>query len=341
MKKTKKSLIFAIVLRLVGIFILIQGIRMVGEGVYNYIDEHNQQDWISISAEVIDISSEYSSSSRKHSSRVRYDITYEYEVDGKTYSDKLYNRDKAMALGDKVKVKYDPDAPENSTNILSPSLNNLIVFLVFGTIFAAMGFFLSGAWALIHKIRNRGKTEEEILPPEEYIAPEIIKKEPKSSTKMIVRNIVITVIALCAVFLSIKLFSGTQEVDTDRFKEVVENAGYTTTDTTYELSQNWKVGSMMKEAVSFNDGNIRMDFCVMDTADSASVVYNGMILPISDGEKQEHDGIVHELYSVENDSLYVAKIRIRDTVIYVSAQTEYKSDVVELLEELGYWKGKK
>ena len=68
-------------------------------------------------------------------------------MDGKAYSDMLDNRDKALALGDGIKIKYDPDAPENSTDILKPSLNNLIVFLVFGSIFAAIGFFASGAWA--------------------------------------------------------------------------------------------------------------------------------------------------------------------------------------------------
>ena len=174
MKKNKISgTIFIVLFRLIGIFILIQGIRMVGEGVYNYIDEHNQRDWISTTAYVIDISREYSSSSTKHSSRVQYDITYQYEVDGRLYSDMLYNRSQAMALGDSVKIKYDPEAPEDSTDILKPSLNNLIVFLVFGALMVVLGFFLSGAWALIHKIRKRGEPEEEeVLPPEEYVKPE-------------------------------------------------------------------------------------------------------------------------------------------------------------------------
>lgn len=135
-----------------------------------------------------------------------------------------------------------------------------------------------------------------------------------------------------------KLFPGTRAVDAEQFKNVVEAEGYTTTDTSDELRQSWKVGSMLEEAISFNDGNIRMDFCVMDTVDSASILYNGMTLPLSEGEKQEHDGIVHELSSIENETLYMAKIRIRNSVIYVSAQAEYKAEVVELLETIGYWK---
>ena len=95
---------------------------------------------------------------------------------------------------------------------------------------------------------------------------------------------------------------------------------------------------MMEKAVSINDENVRMDFCEMDTADSADVLYNAMILPVIDGDVQGFDGMVHELASAENAELYVAKVRIRDTIIYVSAKVEYKAEVIEILDTLGYWK---
>lgn len=89
-----------------------------------------------------------------------------------------------MGLGDKVKVKYDPDAPANSTDILSPSLHNLMIFLVAGTVFAAIGFFMSGVWALIRNIRRRGQPEEEeALPPEEYV--DSAEAKGKSSQKFV------------------------------------------------------------------------------------------------------------------------------------------------------------
>lgn len=173
-KGTIPGIIFMAAFRLMGIVALISGIRMVGEGVYNYVNEHSQQDWIPATAYTSSISSKYYSSTDKgKSGEVRYNITYQYEVDGKTYSDVLYNRSEAMGIGDQITIKYDPEHPEDSTDILSPSLSNLIVFLAFGTGFSIAGYFLSGAWALIQRIRHRGEPEEEeILPPEEYVNPE-------------------------------------------------------------------------------------------------------------------------------------------------------------------------
>lgn len=337
--KKQPGKIFMLLFRIFGIIVLILGIRLIGEGVYNYIDEHNQQDWISTTAHVVDISSEYSSSSRKNSSRVRYDIIYQYEVDGKEYSDILHNRDKALGLGTAINIKYNPDAPEESTDILKPSLHNLIVFLVFGIMITTAGFFLSGAWALIRKIRRIGQPEEEeILPTEEYVKPEEVKQKSIHSGKAILLRIALGALFIGGIILSTKLFSGVQAVDVKRFVEVVETEGYTTVDSTDELSQSWKVGSMMKEAVSINDGNVRMDFCVMDTADSADVLYNAMTLPVTDGDMHEHNGMVHELTSAENEELYVAKARIRDTVIYVCVKADYKADAQRILNTLGYWK---
>lgn len=338
MKKLSAT-VFVLLFRIFGIIVLIVGIRLIGAGIYNYINEHNQQDWISTTAYVVDITSEYSSSSRRKPSHVRFDITYQYEVDGKEYSDILHNRDKALALGTPVSIKYDPDNHSDSTDILKPSLQNLIVFLVCGLAIGTAGFFLSGTWALIRKLRRKGKPEEgEELPPEEYVKPEEIKQKSRNTFKAFLIRLALGAIAVCAIILSSKLFPGIQVVDAEKFIDVVEAKGYTTSETTDELSQSWKVGSMMEKAVSINDGNVRMDFCEMDTADSADVLYNAMMLPVTDGEKQDFDGMVHELASAENAELYAAKVRIRDTIIYVSAKVEYKAEVIEILDTLGYWK---
>ena len=202
--KTKASgTIFQVLFRIMGIVILIQGIRMMGEGVYNYIDEHNQQDWVSTSAYVVDISREYSHSSKRSS--YSYDITYQYEVGGETYSGMLYNMGQPMALGDSVEIKYDPELPEDSTYILEPSLSNLVIFLIFGAVLTVIGFFMSGAWAFIRKIRRKGEPEEEeILPPEEYVEPEEMEQSSINSGKAILFRIVLAVLIVVVIMLSAK-----------------------------------------------------------------------------------------------------------------------------------------
>lgn len=201
MKTRASGTIFQFLFRIMGIIILIQGVRMIGEGVYNYIDEHNQQDWISTSAYVVDISREYSSSSKRHGdSRTSYDITYQYEVGGETYSGMLYNMGQAMALGDNVEIKYDPELPEDSTYILEPSLSNLVIFLVFGAVLTVIGFFMSGAWAFIYKIRRKGEPEdEEILPPKEYLEPEEMEQSSINSGRAVLFRIIAFLILLAII----------------------------------------------------------------------------------------------------------------------------------------------
>lgn len=149
----KKSTIVAVIFRIMGVILFILGIQMVGEGIYNYIDEHNQKDWIFTTAYVIDRSREYSGV--RHNRHVNYDITYQYEADGNQYSGRLYNRSSELGIGDKIKIKYDPKAPEKSTDILQPSIYNLIIFLVFGVILTIIGFFLSGIRALCRRCNDK------------------------------------------------------------------------------------------------------------------------------------------------------------------------------------------
>ncbi|MFR1755667.1 hypothetical protein [Thomasclavelia spiroformis] len=176
--------------------------------------------------------------------------------------------------------------------------------------------------------------ENEILPPKEHINS---NKTYKNSQNLALR-ILVVLIFLGGTFLLIKLFPGIRPIKTDQFIEIVDAAGYTANDTSTTLSQNWKVGSMLKEAYSFNDDNIKMDFVVMDTTKSANVLFNSMTLPISNEDIKESHGIVHEFYSVENKTLYIAKIRISNTVLYVSEQVKYKPEAEKLLKEFGYWK---
>lgn len=166
----KRNSIIRFVGRIVGLIILILGLRMMVEGPLNYVEQRKQTDWIETRAEIIDISSRtehYGARNRK--SRTVYDITFQYEANGTVYTDEFVNHSTIRMVGDGIAIKYNPDAPENSTTTLSPSISDLLVFVIFGVLFATLGFFLSGLFALIRKIIRMGNPEEEeILPPEEY-----------------------------------------------------------------------------------------------------------------------------------------------------------------------------
>lgn len=336
----KRNTIIRFVFRIIGVVILILGMRMIAEGTITYIEQHQQSDWIITNADVTDVSSRLKQTKSRYGQRSTvYDITYEYEVDGEVYSDEIRSQPTLRLVGDNIKIKYNPDAPEESTTSLSPSISDLLVFVIFGLIFTALGIFLSGAFALIRKLIRKGKHEgQEELPPEEYVKPDETKQNAIAITVTLVRRIVFAVIAVALIMFSIKFFPGMKSIDAEAFGKAAEAAGYTTTDTTEKLRQEWRVGSMLTEAVSIENGMFRIDFCVMDTVDSSERLYNGMILPITGGEITDDGGSVHEIYSVENETNYVAKIRIRNTIVYVSALSEYKDEAVELLEVIGYWK---
>ena len=336
-----RNKIIRIAICIMGIVFMIAGIRMIIGGPMEYIEQQDQVDWPEIRAEIVDVSSrvESSGTGKHHSSTTYYDFIIEYEVDGKVYTNESRNHTKIRQVGDGITVKYDQDAPENFTTTLAPSVSDMVMLMVFGAVFAVLGFFVSGAFALIRKWRRRGMPEEkEELPPEEYVDPKTVEEERKTRFPRFLQRLIFIVVSLAIIFLSIKFFPGKKPVTPDQFQSAAESKGFVTVDTTDKLRQDWRVGSMLEEAVSVDNGTLRIDFCVMDTVPSAQQLYYGMNLPITDGEVIDNGGILHELYSVETDSVYVAKIMIADTIIYVWTPLEQKADVVDLLNRIGYWK---
>lgn len=336
-----RNKILRIAFCIAGIVCMIMGIRMIIGGPMEYIKQREQMDWPEIRAEIVDISSrvERSGGVKHNRSTTYYDFIIEYEVAGKVYTNESRSHTQIRMVGDSITVKYDPNAPETFTTALTPSIMEMMLLMAFGAIFATVGFFVSGAFALIQKWRRRGLPEEkEELPPEEYVDPKTLEAEKKTRLPRFLQRLIFVVVSLTVIFLSIKFFPGTKSVDTEEFQSAAESNGYVTVDVTDKLRQDWRVGSMLEEAVSVDDGTVRIDFCVMDTVPSAQQIFHGMNLPITDGEVTDNGGTLHELYSVETDSIYVAKIRITNTVIYVWTPLEQKADVVDLLETIDYWK---
>ncbi|MBR5592998.1 MAG: DUF3592 domain-containing protein [Bacteroidaceae bacterium] len=336
-----RNKIIRIAICISGIVCMILGIRMIIGGPMEYIKQREQVEWPEINAVIVDVSSRVErSGSVKHSrSTTYYDFIIEYEVAGKVYTNESRSHTKIRQVGDSITVKYDPNAPETFTTALAPSIMEMLLLMAFGAIFSTIGFFVSGAFALIQKWRRRGMPEEkEELPPEEYVDPKTVADERTTRFPRSMQRLLFVVASLVIIFVSIKFFPGKQSVTTDQFQSAAESKGYVTVDTTEKRRQDWRVGSMLEEAVSVDNGTVRIDFCVMDTRPSAQQLYYSMNLPITDGKVKESSGSLHELYSVETDSVYVAKIRVTDTIIYVWTPIEQKENVVDFLDSIGYWK---
>lgn len=336
-----RNKIIRIAVCIMGIVCMFAGIRLILDGPIRYIKQQEQASWPEIRAEILDVSSRVESSGGvKHSSSTTYyDFILQYEANGQVYTSESRNHTKIRQVGDEITIKYDPNAPEHFTTTLTPSIIEMMLLMAFGAIFATVGFFVSGAFARIQKWRRRGLSEEkEELPPEEYVDPKTVADKRATRFPRFLQRLIFVAVSLAIIFLSIKFFPGKKTVTPEQFRSAAEARGFVTEDTTQKLRQDWRFGSMLEEAVSVNNGTLRIDFCVMDTVPSAQQLYYGMTLPITEGNITNSSGIQHELYSVETDSVYVSKIRFIDTIVYVWTPIEYKADVVDLLDSIGYWK---
>ena len=116
--------------------------------------------------------------------------------------------------------------------------------------------------------------------------------------------------------------------------------GYTVSDMTDELRTDWRIGSLIEDSRSLHTEDMRIDFCVMDSTDSARRIYSGMTLPVKDGKEYTYKSTNYSIFSIEDDNLYTAKIYSGNTVIYAAASHEYRGELVDLLRQMGYYKKK-
>lgn len=134
-----------------GIVTLLAGILMFSLGANTYIQSYKQTDWVTGSAYITDISE---LNRRVGKGRINYSMTYEYFVDGTRYTGEYGPLANSIALGKSIQIKYDPDAPENSTGFLAPTTNDLVLVII-GTVFAVCGFLMTGILGVLRKLLRK------------------------------------------------------------------------------------------------------------------------------------------------------------------------------------------
>lgn len=323
--------------RLMGLIMLIVGIGLIADGIGNYAEQSRQKDWITTSATVTDVSSEEGSSSSLHNSHITYYImTYEYVVDGKTYTGRTGRMSSPRLVGDTITVKYDPEMPEENTAILSPNTRDLLVLLILGTAIAAVGVYLSGVIGLVREFLQKGRTEK----PKESVPETDIGFDPtaiaKIPAKQWVPRLAAWLLAFVALVLFVKFFLTSGAADLDEFRNAAAATGYTAVDSTEDVRQRWGIGSMLIRSVSVHEDSLRLDFCRLDSADGCRRLYAAATLPIT-GEVTESNTFTGQVYAVDSPTNFAAKIRSGRMMLYVFTTQEGKADVLAFLESVGWW----
>lgn len=323
--------------RLMGLIMLIVGIGLIADGIGNYAEQSRQKDWITTSATVTDVSSEEGSSSSLHNSHITYYImTYEYVVDGKTYTGRTGRMSSPRLVGDTITVKYDPEMPEENTAILSPNTRDLLVLLILGTAIAVVGFFLSGVLELLRSLLRRTHTEElkkSVPETDTGFDSTAIAKIP---AKQWVPRLAAWLLAFVALVLFVKFFLTAGAADLDKFRKAAAAAGYTAVDSTEDIRQSWGIGSMLIRSVSVHEDSLRLDYCRLDSADGCRRIYAAATLPIT-GEVTESNTFTGQVYAVDSPTNFAAKIRSGQIMLYVYTTQEGKADVLAFLESVGWW----
>ena len=323
--------------RLMGLIMLIVGIGLIADGIGNYAEQSRQKDWITTSATVTDVSSEEGSSSSLHNSHITYYImTYEYVVDGKTYTGRTGRMSSPRLVGDTITVKYDPEMPEENTAILSPNTHDLVVLLILGTAIAVVGFFLSGVLELLRSLLRRTHTEElkkSVPETDTGFDSTAIAKIP---AKQWAPRLAAWLLAFVALVLFVKFFLTSGAADLDEFRNAAAAAGYTAVDSTEDIRQSWGIGSMLIRSVSVHEDSLRLDYCRLDSADACYRFYAAATLPIT-GEVTESNTFTGQVYAVDSPTNFAAKIRSGQIMLYVYTTQEGKADVLAFLESVGWW----
>ena len=323
--------------RFIGYVLMIVGIYLIVNGIKDYTEQSRQNDWLTTQATVTDVSSHVV---RSHGSGNRsstyYTLVYEYTVNGENYTGKSGQLSSPRLVGDVITVKYDPEAPEESTTTLSPHTRDLVVLLVLGTAIAAVGVYLSGVIGLVRELLQKGRTgkpNESVSKTDTGFDSSAIAKIP---AKQWVLRLAAWLLAFIVVVLFVKFFLTSNIASPDEFCNAAVSAGYAAADSTEDLRESWGVGSLLSRSVSVYESSLRLDLCKMDSADSCRRIYAAATLPIT-GEVTESTSPTSQMYAVDSPTNFAAKIRGGSMLLYVFTTQENKSDVLAFLESVGYW----
>lgn len=138
MAKRKQSKRIQIILFVAGFIFTCGGIYFFVNGINTYINQFDQKDWPVTNAAVINVD-EYRDGHRGSRS-TRYNILYQYEAGSNVYTGEIRGNNAPKKLGETFEIKYNPDAPEESTRYLEPTFGIIVSSVIGFIIFSFVGY---------------------------------------------------------------------------------------------------------------------------------------------------------------------------------------------------------
>lgn len=152
-----------IIVSIFGVVFFLGGIYFFVTAVNTYSQQLAAKDWTVATATVTDVHEREEYNSSRSSSRkyiTVYDIGYQYDSDSGSHLGRIVGTKFYKAPGETFSIKYDPEAPENSTDITELQTGALIVNLAMSCAFMAIGLWAMGLFQLLFRFRKRGGSLE-------------------------------------------------------------------------------------------------------------------------------------------------------------------------------------
>lgn len=328
---------------LLGIAFLIAALYLGYGAVTAYLTDVSRQDWIQTPAIVTEVDSrEIRRSAGKHRTRYEtvYDITYNYQVDGQDYTGYITGAYSPRVPGENVTVKYDPEAPGDSTARLAPSLYDLVVPLIIAAVFGVIGFFTSGLWALLRRRREPPEPET----PEAY-EPEPVPAEPEEQRPSHLKGIVILVLLIAFMIGFVKVVTNLGEkrepASSNTVQTLMLQQGYAPVDATQVYADSWQMP--LEQVLCVREEDLLILFIETESDQISKDLVDRLygfsldeVAPEAELEYRQNGGnfVIH---TMQAGGRYAMHIRVGETVAYVQCGENRAAEVIALLDMIGYY----
>jgi len=153
------------------------------------------------------------------------------------------------------------------------------------------------------------------------------------------------VVALLAVIMFIVFTKGHPKTPAtvEKVSSVLENNGFVSVDLTSDYQEKWNMDSELKNAVVYEENDLRFDFFVFDSEKSADHIrikyqtyiresrYANPNIEISEGATN------YNLYTIKAKGVYTINMRVANTLVFAYCNEENANQLNAIMRELGYF----